>query len=87
MGLSWLQPMYSFPVTEDAQRPDGEHILGTSKGNHTGIVTEQCISIAVCIYIIFFFWLILSYTCIVLCNIFCIAPLNQKSCVTSAIFK
>ena len=47
MGLSWFQPMYSFPVTGDAQHCDSEHIMETSDGNPTGIVIELCIAIAV----------------------------------------
>lgn len=31
MGLTWLQPMYFFPVTEGAQHHDSEYI-GTDSG-------------------------------------------------------
>ena len=46
MGLSWLQPMYSFPAVVDAQYRDGEHIIEADNGNHIGIVIEQYIAIA-----------------------------------------
>lgn len=46
-GLSWLQPTYSFLATGDAQHHESEHILQTSNGDHTGIVFELYIAIAI----------------------------------------
>jgi len=46
MGLSWLQPAYSFPGTGDTQRRDGEHDTEPGNGNHTAVVIELCIAIA-----------------------------------------
>lgn len=47
MDLSCLKPTYTFPTTGEAQHCDGEHIIETSNGNHTGIVTELCIAVAI----------------------------------------
>lgn len=46
MGLGWLQPTYSFPVTGDAQHHDTEH-LETGNGNHVCTVIQLYIVIAV----------------------------------------
>lgn len=35
------------PESGDAQRRDGEHIVGTGNGNHVGILTKPCIAIAI----------------------------------------
>lgn len=45
MGFSWFQPTYSFPVTGDAQHPDGECIIDTSNGDHVDVVIELSIAI------------------------------------------
>lgn len=71
--------MYSFPVTGDAHCPDGECILDTGSGNHVGIGVELCIAIALSKLPS------VTYTYVVLCSIFYISPINQKSGVTSAI--
>lgn len=48
MGLSWLQPTYSFLATEDyTQCHDSERIIETGNGNHIDTVIELCIAIAV----------------------------------------
>jgi len=47
VGLSWLQPTYFFPTTEDAQHHDKEHIIETGNGYHNGIVINLRIAIAV----------------------------------------
>lgn len=44
MGLSWIQPMYSFLETGDAQHHDSEHIIETSNGSHSGTVIELCMA-------------------------------------------
>lgn len=38
MGLSCLQPTYSFSATGDTQHPDSNHITESGNGDHTGIV-------------------------------------------------
>jgi len=35
------------PTTREAQHCDGEHTAEIDNGNHTGIVTELCIAIAI----------------------------------------
>jgi len=47
MGLSWLQPMYSFPETGDTQHHDSDHIIETCNRNHIDIVIEVYIATAV----------------------------------------
>lgn len=46
MGLTWLQPLYSFLVTGHARHHDGEHIK-TGNGNHFCMVIQLCTAIAV----------------------------------------
>lgn len=72
-GLTCLQPPYVFPITGDAQSRNYERIEA-GNGDHTGIVIELPIAIA---YIYLY--------CGV--SIFYITLLNQKSHVTSNIFK
>lgn len=45
-ALSWLQHTFSFPATEDAQRPDSDHIRETDNGDHIHLVIQLCIEIA-----------------------------------------
>lgn len=61
LGLSRLQPMYSFLATEDVQHQDDEHIIETSNGNHNGIVIN-------CIWQSLYILLSITYIYI-LCNI------------------
>lgn len=50
MGLSWLEPMYSFPVAEGAQCHDSE-CIGTNDGNHICNVIQLYIAIdTLCLY-------------------------------------
>lgn len=39
--------MYSFSASGDTQYPDSEHIIESSNRDHTGIVIELCIAIAI----------------------------------------
>lgn len=47
MGLSGLQPTYSFLASEGTQHHDDEHIIETGSGNHNGIVVKLYIAIAI----------------------------------------
>jgi len=79
MGLSCLQPPYSCPVTGDAQCHDSQHTTKASNGDHNGIKIElqlQSLHFAKCnlhLYCVF--------------SVFSITLLNQKSHVTSTVFK
>ena len=45
-SVSWLWHTFSFPATEDIQRPESEHITETDNGDNIGIVIQLCIKSA-----------------------------------------
>lgn len=80
MGLSWLQPMFSFLAIRNTYPCDGEFITDTYTRNPVGIRIGivQCSETAVFIQV--------YLTSVLGFNVPCITLLNQKSHVISMIF-